>query len=278
MKKQKYTTIAKHELKIIIRSKWLTSFGVLFTLLAVTIVMFGGSSEQAGFEGFNRMTASLLNVSLFLLPLLTLLIGSTSLAGDKEDGGLALLVTYPIAARHIILGRYLGLFVALFAVISLGYGIAGVSLFFYGNGVSASFYLLFYFMSLLLTLIFLSVSMLVGVFSLTRFQALGSSLFLWAFFVLFYEFIVMGIVLVTPKNFVLTIFTISTLLNPVELIRVWTIIGLDSASIFGPNVYHLTVWSAGVLGQLAFLASSLLWMILPVGMAITFVKRGFRHG
>lgn len=267
-------TIAMQELKMMLRNKWVFSFGALFSILAIIIVYFGGTGQQAGIEGFNRMTASLLNLSLFLVPLLTLLIGSTSLAGDKEDGGFTLLLTYPIPLFHVFLGKFIGLFLSLFTVISFGYGMAGIILFIQNIGVSYTFLLLFYVFTLLLAMMFLAISLLIGVISFNRFQALGLSLFIWALTVLFYEFIVMGLTMVVPKGTTVLLLTISILLNPVELVRVWTIIAMDSASIFGPHLYKLTIWSQGVTGQLSFVISALAWTAIPLLLSIFLTKRG----
>ncbi|NSL51661.1 ABC transporter permease [Calidifontibacillus erzurumensis] len=274
----KMLLIAKHELKIISRSKWVLSFTILYTALAITIVLFGGSAEEAGFNGFNRMAASLLNLSLFLVPLLTLLIGSTSLAGDKEDGSLSLITTYPIHAWEIILGKFAGLFVSLFAIITFGYGTAGLILFFSKANVSLQFFLIFYGFTMLLMVMFLGLSMLIGSISTTRFQALGFSLILWAVSVLFYEFIVIGLAMVINKQAILGMFTASILMNPVELIRVWTIISMDSGSIFGPHLYDLTIWSEGMIGQLVFALTALVWVALPLIFTNQLLKRGLRHG
>lgn len=274
----KMLMIARQELKVISRSKWVLSFTMLYTVLAITIVLFGGSAEEAGFNGFNRMAASLLNLSLFLVPLLTLLIGSTSIAGDKEDGSLTLLSTYPIPTSRILFGKFLGLLLTLFAVVTFGYGAAGLILFFSNTGVSLHFYLLFYGFTLLLMVLFLGLAVLIGVLSTTRFQALGFSLILWAISVLFYEFVVMGLAMVISKQAILGMFTASILLNPVELIRVWTIISMDSASIFGPNLYDLTIWSQGNFGQIVFTVTAIVWVILPIFISNSLLKRGVSHG
>lgn len=270
--------IARQELKVISRSKWVFSFTILYTVLAITIVLFGGSAEEAGFTGFNRMAASLLNLSLFLVPLLTLLIGSTSLAGDKEDGSLTLLFTYPIPTSRILVGKFIGLLVTLFAVVTFGYGAAGLILFFSKASVSLNFFLLFYGFTMLLMILFLGLAMLVGVLSSTRFQALGLSLILWAVTVLFYEFVIMGLAMVISKGAILAMFTASILLNPVELIRVWTIISMDSGSIFGPHLYDLTVWSEGNIGQIVFALTAVLWVLIPILISNSLLKRGINHG
>ena len=132
-----------------------------------------------------------------------------------------------------------------------------------GINVAMGVILKFYVFSILLAAIFLSLSLVIGMLSKTRFQALGASLIVWAFMVLFYEFIVMGLSMIVPKQSVLTLLSTSIFLNPVELIRVWSILSLDGASVFGPSIYDLTVWANGFFGQLLFYAISILWLIIP---------------
>jgi Cu-processing system permease protein len=266
-------TIAKQELKIMMRSKWIVSFALLFTALACITVYFGSTNDQSGFSGFNRMTASLLNLSLFLIPLLTLLTGSMFLAGEREDGRFMLLLSAPISPFSIIFGKYIGILLALLSVISLGYGTIGIIVAALFRQASTHLFLFFAF-SLLLMLMFLSVSLVIGMMSTTRFQALGLSLLSWALSVLFYEFIVIAITSFVHKTMILPIISTSVFLNPVELVRVWTIISLKSGTIFGPSLYDFTIWAEGVYGQIMFIAATIIWMIVPLFIAYLLMKKG----
>ena len=254
--------IARQQFTLILRSKWLISFGLLFAFLAIFISYFG-HSEGSGYEGFSRMSASLLNLNLLLIPLIALLVGSLFISGEKEDRGLMLLLTYPVHAHAVIFGKYVGLFISLWTVVTFGYGAAFLVMYIAGINAAIGVILKFYVFSILLAAIFLSLSLVIGMLSKTRFQALGASLIVWAFMVLFYEFIVMGLSMIVPKQSVLTLLSTSIFLNPVELIRVWSILSLDGASVFGPSIYDLTVWANGFFGQLLFYAISILWLIIP---------------
>lgn len=266
-------SIARQQMTLIMRSRWLSGFGLLFSALAVMVV-FLGKTGDTGFDGFNRMTASLLNVNLLLIPLLSLLIGSLFLAGEKEDRGLMLLLTYPVSPWSVILGKLAGLFTAIWSVLTFGYGAALLVIFFTGTTVSVKLLLIFYFYSVLLAAIFLSLSLMIGILSKTRFQALGASLIVWAFLVLFYEFIVMGASMFMMKQWILPMLSVSIFLNPVELIRVQSILSLDGASVFGPRLYDLTIWANGQIGKMLFAAAVLLWISLPVIITINRIKRG----
>ncbi len=264
--------IAKQQHTLILRSKWLLSFGLLFACLAIFISYFGQSGDS-GYMGFSRMTASLLNLTLLLIPLIALLMGGLFLAGEKEDRGLMLMLTYPVDVSSVIIGKYLGLFVSLWTVITFGYGASLVAMYLTAVDVSISLILTFYLFSLLLAAIFLAIAMVIGLLAKTRFQALGISLMVWAFLVLFYEFLIMGVTLIVQQQYVLSALSISIFLNPVELIRVGAILSLDGTSIFGPSLYELTIWAQGWQGILLFCLCSVLWIVVPL-LISTFLMKG----
>ena len=214
--------IAKQQHTLILRSKWLLSFGLLFACLAIFISYFGQSGDS-GYMGFSRMTASLLNLTLL--------------------------------------------------VITFGYGASLVAMYFTAVDVSIGLILTFYLFSLLLAAIFLAIAMVIGLLAKTRFQALGISLMVWAFLVLFYEFLIMGVTLIVQQQYVLSALSISIFLNPVELIRVGAILSLDGTSIFGPSLYELTIWAQGWQGILLFCLCSVLWIVVPL-LISTFLMKG----
>lgn len=264
--------IARQQFTLILRSKWLLSFGLLFAFLAIFISYFGHSSGS-GFEGFSRMSASLLNLNLLLIPLIALLVGGLFLSGEKEDRGLMLLLTYPVNAITVILGKYIGLLVSLWTVVTFGYGAALLVMYIAGVDVAIGVILKFYMFSILLAAIFLAISMIIGLVAKTRFQALGASLIVWAFLVLFYEFLVMGLSVIVPKQSVLALLSVSIFLNPVEMIRVWSVLTMEGASVFGPSLYDLTVWANGFFGQVLFGVCGVLWLIVPIIISGIVLKR-----
>lgn len=268
--------IARQQLTLILRSKWIISFGLLFVLLAFSVTYFS-NTVNSGFEGFNRMTASLLNLNLFIIPLLSLLMGSLFLAGEKEDGGLMLLLTYPISVFSVLIGKYLGLLVAIGAVLTSGYGVALLSIGLLNSGASIQVMIPFYLLSFLLAAIFLALSIFIGIRSKSRFQALGISLFVWSLLVLFYEFIIMGFSLFLSNKMILPLLTVSIFLNPVEIIRVWSILSFDGAAVFGPSLYDLTVWASGWKGLILFTFSSIAWIFVPLFITHMFVKKGIEN-
>ena len=67
---------------------------------------------------------SLSSLSVFLLPLIALLISHDSIVGEIERGTMLLLLSYPVGRWQVLLGKFAGhLAILAFATI-LGYGVA----------------------------------------------------------------------------------------------------------------------------------------------------------
>ncbi len=266
-------TAIKYQWMMMIRSKWLITFAVLFAVLSSTVIASSGH-EAAGV--FTRSTAALLNLSLLLVPLVALLAGSLFIAGEKEDGRLALILTYPVSTRSLTVGLYVGSCISLWTVVALGYGSASVALFATG-GTWSAFVFLSFVLTIVLTSIFLAIALFVGLVSSNRLQALGVSLFIWAFFVLFYEFIVLFLLSIVPKQWTIFLFTGSIIFNPVELMRVWTVAALKSSAIFGPQLYEWSKWVESASGHFTFIVISCIWVIVPLFLVNVWLKRGKQH-
>ncbi len=274
MNRSTIRTIARHELKIAVRNKWLLSFTVLFTCLALTVLLFDASATAgSGFSGFTRTTASLLNLSLYLMPIISLIFGTSMVAGDQEDGGMKLLATYPVSRAEMILGKYAGIAGSLFAVMGTSYGLVGIVMLLFGTVGDFSTYLVFVACSLLLLLVFLAVAMWIGIRSQTRMQAFGLSILIWCFSILLFEFLVIGIVMILPNAWILPFLSLAVALNPAEIIRIWTVLALGGESVFGPSYYLLTEMKRVGVAAYPFLLAALLWIVTPIWLSIRSLKR-----
>src|SRR5574338_931275 len=71
------TTIARQELTVNIRNRWTLIFAGVFSVLVLAISYFGLATAGAiGFQGFARTSASLLNLVLYVIPLVALTMGT----------------------------------------------------------------------------------------------------------------------------------------------------------------------------------------------------------
>src|SRR6516225_5122652 len=116
--------ISCKELRDTRRSRWFLLLAVMFAALALALSSLGMSAlGSIGGAGFGRTTASLLNLVILIVPLLGLLMGALSVAGEREHGTLLALLAQPVLLEELLLGKFLGLAAALLGTILSGFGL-----------------------------------------------------------------------------------------------------------------------------------------------------------
>ena len=112
--------VAREEYRRALETRWLFGFAALFAVFVLGLSYFGlAQSREVGFQGFARVTLSLLNLVLFMVPLTGLTLGVTSITGGGES--LALLLAQPVTRGEVMAGKFLGLAAALGVAQALGF-------------------------------------------------------------------------------------------------------------------------------------------------------------
>jgi Cu-processing system permease protein len=265
--------IARAELVITIRNRWTIIFAIVFGGLVVSIAYFGIITEGfSGLQSFTRTSASLLNLVLYIVPLVALTMGTLSFTGDK--GATELLYSQPLSRSEVILGKVLGLFFSISLSTLIGFTLAG-GIIVVGNGPEGLLrYLLFVLLSLALSLVFLSIAVLVATLNRRKSRAFGVALFLWFFFVLFYDLIALGGNLFFKGPSANVFLFVSLFGNPVDMVRVSTLILLDNITIFGAAGAVMLRFLGGQTSSIALLVTGLaVWATLPVVVASRLMRR-----
>lgn len=274
MKLANVLILAQKELLESTRSRWLTTFILVFGLLALLISFFGLSGlGVGGYQGFNRVTASLLNLVLYLLPLIALVMGATTIAGEKESGSLHVLLTQPVDKGEIVVGKFLGLALALVTAILTGFGSAGVVIAWKTGVININDYVIFVLLSLVLAMVFLSVALFISVVSTRRSQALGLAIFTWFIMILVYDFLAIGVAALQQVTIVVPLLLALLLLNPADMVRVLVILQLGGEATFGPTLAALTRVVSHASGEVLLLATLILWIVIPLGLAVLLFSR-----
>lgn len=224
--------LARQELRITLRTRWVQIFALVFGVLTIAISYFGMvTSIVVGFEGFTRTTASLLNLVLYLVPMLALAAATSSFSGDK--GAAEFLFSQPVSRTEVLLGKILGLFASLAVAVIFGFGVSGFVIAAQSGTDGILRYLGFIVLTLLLLLTFLCLGAFASIVSESRTRALGIALAMWFAFVLFYDLVVMGLACVVSPHASRAFILISLVGNPVDLARVASLLILGGATIFG---------------------------------------------
>lgn len=265
--------IARYELSINARNRWTVVFAVVFGVLVTTIASVGILAEGfTGLQGFTRTSASLLNLVLYIVPLVALVMGTLSFTGDR--GSTELLFAQPVTRTEVMLGKTAGLFLAISGSMLAGFVTAGAVIAIGGGAGGLPEYAALVALALGLALVFLGVAVLVSTASGRKAKAFGVSLFLWFFFVLFYDLLVVGVGTFLRGQAANTFLFLSLFGNPVDLVRVASLITLDNVAIFGAAGAALLRFLGGPVASLLLLiAALLLWAGVPLFAAARALRR-----
>lgn len=267
------TTIARQELVINIRNRWTMVFAGVFGVLVLAISYFGlVTGGMVGFQGFARTSASLVNIVLYLVPLVALIMGTLSFTSEKSAS--ELLFSQPVTRTEILLGKLVGLFVSILTATLVGFGLAGIVIAANAGTYGSSRYPVLVAFSLFLALIFLSLSAAVSALCRRKSKAFGVALFIWFFFVLFYDLLVIGATFFVNERTANNLIFGSLFGNPVDMVRVASLMTLNGKDIFGAGGAALLKLLGGETLSLALLVVALtLWVVGPLFIA----QRLLRH-
>jgi len=183
-----WIVIAKKEFLENVRNAWIIAMSAVFLVLvlissgvitAATGALGGGGAVDMGFT-----ITAMRFIAGFLLPIMALMLGFATLAGERESGSLGLLAAQPVARHDILLGKFLGLYAVLGCAVVVGIGGGGLAVLTQTVDKGASFRTLATFV--LATLVWagawISITTLVSAWFQRRGTAIAGSLLTWFLF------------------------------------------------------------------------------------------------
>lgn len=265
---------ARREFRDAISSRWFILYTVAFTVLAVAVSFMSlAGSGSHGFAGFGRTTAGLLNLIMLVVPLMALIAGAGSIAGERERGTLLYLLAQPISRTELLLGKYIGLAIALCCSMCIGFGLSAGVLAWRVGGVGINSFVMLVVFTCGLALAMLSVGMLLSVISRRSGVATGLGLFAWLILVFLSDLGLMaGTILFKLR--VQEVFVIGVM-NPLQAFKMAVIVSMNaSLDVLGPVGMYASHTFGGALPWI--LALVLLgWTVVPMLIALfLFSKRG----
>ena len=266
--------IAGKELRDGMRNRWVLATTALLAALALTLAFLGAAPTGTVKVSALAITiVSLSSLTIFLVPLIALLLSYDAIVGEVDRGTMALLLAYPVARWQVILGKFAGhLGILAFATVA-GYGIAGLALQWAGNGDRDAWFA-FVFMvatSALLGGVFIAIGYLVSTLVRDRGTAGGIAVGIWLFFVLLYDMVLLG-VLVADQGRTVTadVLNLLLLMNPADAYRLLNLTATPDVSGFA-GVAGLGAGTG--LGPGALLGALAAWMVIPLLAATALFAR-----
>lgn len=253
--------IAGKEWRDRIRNWWVLAVAGIFALFALAIAYFGSAQQGAvGFQSIDVTIASLVSLVIYLLPLIAVILGYDAIVGEKERGSLELMLSMPITRFEILLGKYLGLSAALAGATAIGFGAGLLPMATQLGSRDLYHYAGFVFSAVLMGMAFLSLSLWLSVVAKDRMRASGMAIAMWFFFVLVFDLLLMGMLVVSKGSLGSAVFASLLMLNPADVFRLLNIFGSQQVQ----TMYGLaTVMPGGLTDPMLLLGVMLGWIVVP---------------
>jgi Cu-processing system permease protein len=258
-----------------LRNRWVVATTLLMAALALTLSFLGSApTGTVGVGALEVVIVSLSSLTIFLLPLIALLLSFDAVVGEIDRGTMTLLLCYPVSRWQVVLGKFLGHSAILGFATVLGYGLAGLALHLTGAEIGPESWRAFAAVigsSVLLGGVFVAIGYFVSTLVRDRATAAGIAIGVWLVFVLLYDMGLLG-VLVADQGRTVTPDVLNWLLlaNPADAYRLFNLTGFDRVSQFSGMAGlsgHVQV-GRGVL--LAVLSA---WVAVPLAAAVIVFSR-----
>lgn len=263
--------VAREEYRRALETRWLFAFTAVFAALVLGLSYFGlAQSREVGFQGFARVTLSLMNLVLLIVPLVALLLGVTSIAGGET---LPLLLAQPVTRGEVLAGKYLGLGLALGAAQALGFGGGGVAIALQAGADQLPGFVALTGLALVLGWLHLAAGLCIAARFPDRLRATSVALLLWLILVIAYDLVVLGATTMLSGLPLESVLFPALLLNPVDLARVLVTLAVGSGALFGPTSAVLAKMFGAKLGIGLGLAVLGVETAVPLAIAARIFRR-----
>ena len=265
--------IARMELLASIRNRWTFIYASVFAVLILALSYFGLVTTLAvGFQDLTRTSASILSLSLYLIPFIALVMGSTSLTAER--GLSELLFAQPVTRNQILLGKLLGLFLSLLASVLIGFSFAGFIIGVKAGSRGILAYAGIVILALLLAFVFLAISGLISVACQRTAKGVGISLLVGFFFLFIYDLLVIGLTVLLPERIGNKFALFALLGNPIGVTRVAGLIIIGGKDLLGSaGAQLLRLLGGEILAFTLLTIALLLYILIPICLAVRLLSR-----
>jgi len=265
-------TIARLELLIARRNMWVATSIILMALFTVVLTLAGGA--PTGTLGIDPLTVALTSIttlSVYLIPLIGLLLSFDAIAGEAERGTLALNLTYPMSRGEILIGKFLAHLSVLTVAIAVGLGLAAVLTIWQHGMTDLSFLplLKLFGTSIALGAAFLGIGYLVSSLVRQTGVASGIVIIIWLVCVVLYDLGLLGALVADDGGtFTKDVFPWLLVANPADAFRL-----INMPEVTVSELASGIGAAGGVSGTAGQLTSLLLWPVLALFLAWTAFRR-----
>ncbi|WP_312819596.1 ABC transporter permease subunit [Kaistella carnis] len=239
--------IARFILFDILKNKIVIMYTILLFIISWSVLGLDNNETKA--------TLSLLNVVLLVVPLVSIIFSTIYVYNSSQF--IELLLSQPVPRGKVWFNLFLGLSTALILAFLLGCGIPILLYSSIETGLSVLITGIF------LSIIFTSLAMLAAIFSRDRAKGIGISIFIWMFFAIIYDGILLLLMFQFADYPIEGIMATLAAINPIGLSRIFVLLQLDVAAMLGQaGAIFKQVFGAGG-GMVISLLILTIWTFVP---------------
>lgn len=265
-------TLTQRELQDAFRNKWFLMYAIAFVVLCLGLaMMIVNSAGYTGISGFGRTAAGLINLVLFLAPLMGLTLGGQALSSEREQGTLAYLMAQPVSLAELFFSKFFGLAIAIGGSVVIGFALSSLAIASWTGGAGVDLFLKLLPLTLLLAWTSLAIGFIISARSEKTVTSLGIAVVVWILLVLIGNLGLMGtsVMVGVSPSLLLGL----TALNPMESFRIASIMQIrGSLELLGPA----GLVARDRLGEsttLVLVGVLLLWMFGGLALAYVLARR-----
>jgi Cu-processing system permease protein len=249
------TKIARFEVQDVLRSRWLIGYALFFLVVTDALLRFG-SGEKA--------LLSLVNVVLFVTPLVTVVFATVYLYNSREF--IELLLAQPVKRRQLFGGLYLGLAIPISLVFIASIAVP-MMIHHANNAVAMGTLVSLLGTGVALTAVFTAIAFLIVARVDDRMKGLGLAIVLWLMFAVLYDGVVLLLVAIFADHAIERPLLGLMVLNPVDLARVVLLLRFDVSALLGYTGAVMRQFFSGAAGVAIASAALVGWIMVPLLLA-----------
>ncbi len=268
--------IAWKEIQECLRNRWVVAMTLLLAALALSLTFLGSApTGTVGTSALDVVIVSLSSLTIFVIPLVALLISHDAIVGEMERGTMLLLLSYPVSRLQVLLGKFLGHLAVLTFATAFGYGAAAIALMVSGAEIGGGSWAAFACMiltSILLGAVFIAIGYLISALVRERATAAGISIGVWLLLVVLFDMAMLGALVVDQGRTISSAAVSGMLLfNPTDVYRLFNLAGAENVSVL-TNMSGIADQAS--LSPAVLLATLVIWVLVPLTLAwLTFSRR-----
>jgi Cu-processing system permease protein len=263
--------IARKELSDRLRNRWIWTVSLLVLATSLAIAFLGAAPVGVvGARGSSVVIASILNLSVYLVPLLALVMGAGAIIDEKRRGVLDLILVYPVSASEYFTGTFIGYALALSIALVGSFVPTGIVLRL-TTGIDVGEFSKLLGLAIVLGWCFLALSFLISLLSRDHGRSVASSVLVWIVAVLVFDLVLVGILVAYPGEVPTSLFGALLLLNPTDVFRLLAFSWVGSAA---SPLGLATV--APPFGSVTLGGVLVLWTLVPLLLSHSLFQRRIR--